>query len=194
MRVRVGRVAKKNNWTPDHKDYYARPQSEIQIERTDPGPGYRHVVTVAQLRRFIEILPDWDELAVGLEAIAICRGNPDWLGLSNPGVIVITAWDRDLWWLVEPAWAEEASDLLELLQVEIAPVKNSEHPSLELRWTEAQARAYLLLDVLAHELGHHHDRMTTRGSAAPRGEPYAEAYARRVQREVWLEYTRRFGI
>jgi hypothetical protein len=68
-------VRKKNNWVPDHKDYYARPQSEVQIERTEPGRGYRHVVTVAQLRRFLEILPDWDELAVGLKAISIWRGN-----------------------------------------------------------------------------------------------------------------------
>jgi hypothetical protein len=64
VRVKSGRVAKKNNWTPDAKDYYALPQREIHIERTEPGRGYRHVVTVAQLRRFLEILPDWDELAV----------------------------------------------------------------------------------------------------------------------------------
>ena len=88
MRVRDGRVRKKNNWTPDHRDYYARPQSEIQIERSHPGRGYRHVVTVRQLRDFLDLLPDWDELAVGLEAISIWYGHSRWLGLSNPGVVV----------------------------------------------------------------------------------------------------------
>src|SRR5215469_6807043 len=110
MRVRGGRVAKKNNWSPDTGDYYARPQSEIQIERTDPGPGYRHVVNVAQLRRFLSLLPDWEELAVGLEAISIYRGNREWLGKSSPGVVVITAWDRDLWWLVSPAFFEDEAE------------------------------------------------------------------------------------
>jgi hypothetical protein len=52
----------------------------------------------------------------------------------------------------------------------------------ELRWTEAQARGFMLLDVLVHELGHHHDRLTAHAMAArraPRGEPYEMAYAKR---------------
>ncbi len=191
MRVEGGRALRKNDWTPDQADYYARPQREIQIERTDPGPGYRHVVTVAQLRRFIEILPDWEQLAIGLEAISIYRGNDSWLGLSNPGVVVITAWDRALW-RARTSWAEKYADLLGLLEVQIVRVPGSR--GVELRWTEAQARGYLLLDVLVHELGHHHDRMTSRGNACGRGEPYAEAYARRVQAEIWPEYVRRFEI
>ncbi len=193
MRVRGGRVAKKNNWTPDHKNFYARPQSEIQIERTDPGPGYRHVVTVAQLRQFLAILPDWEDLAIGLNVVSISFGNEQWLGLSEPGAVVITAWERDLWWWVSRARAERDAELLALLEVESAPVEK--YPQfVELRWTEAQARAYMLLDVLVHELGHHHDRMTTRGDRAPRGEPYAEAYARRVRTEIWPLYVLQFRI
>jgi hypothetical protein len=210
MRVRDGRVLKKNNWVPDHKDYYARRQSEIQIERTHPGPGYRHVVTVAQLRRFLEILPDWDELAVGLEAISIWRGSRRWFGWCNPGVVVIMAWPREMWTWVRVSWAAEISDLLELLEVQVVADDEEEVADdvvgvriagqlvrssyVELRWTEAQARGFMLLDVLVHELGHHHDRMTTRGNDIPRGEPYANAYAQRVRTEIWPEYTRRFRI
>ena len=192
MRVRGGRVAKKNNWTPDAKDYYALPQSEIQIERTDPGRGYRHVVTVAQLRRFLGILPDWDELAIGLEAISIYRGNPDYVGLSNPGVVVITAWVREMWWRVEPSWIKEEAELFDRLEVEIVPHPRA--PDLEVRWTEPQARAYMLTDVLIHELGHHHDRMTSRGARASRGEPYAVQYSRRVREEIWPVYLEEIGI
>jgi hypothetical protein len=119
MRVRGGRVAKKNDWAPDARDYYARPQSEIQIERTDPGPSFRHVVTVAQLRKFLVLLPDWDELAIGLEAISIWRGNVEWVGLSNPGVVVITAWPREMWLTVDRAWVDKEAELFERLQVEI---------------------------------------------------------------------------
>ena len=194
MRVRDGRVAQKNNWVPDHLDYYARPQSEILIERVHPGPGYRHVVTVRQLREFLELLPDWDELAVGLRAISIYAGGHGWMGMSNPGVVVITAWEQDLWWPeVEASWVEEVSELLDLLGVEIAAC-SGDSDALELRWTEPQARAFMLLDVLVHELGHHHDRMSTRGTRAPRGEPYAMDYARRVQSEIWPEYARRFDV
>ena len=89
------------------------------------------------------------------------KGGHGWLGISNPGVVVMTAWRQDLWW-----------------------------------HNIARARGFMLLDVLAHELGHQHDRMASsnpRGDA-PRGEPYAIAYAQRVQQEVWPEDARRFVL
>jgi hypothetical protein len=194
MRVRDGKVAKKNNWTPDVGDYYARPQHEIKIERVHPGVGYRHVVTVSQLRQFLDLLPDWDELAVGLHAISLWSGGQDWLGICNPGVVAIAAWEQDLWWPdVGPEWVNDEAEILDLLGVEMAP-STERDGSFELRWTEGQARAYMLIDVLVHELGHHHDRMTTRGTDAPRGEPYAIAYARESRAKIWPDYLRRFPL
>jgi hypothetical protein len=59
----------------------------------------------------------------------------------------------------------------------------------EVRWTEGQARAFQLLHVLPHELGHHRDRMTTRSrDRAARGEPYAERYAETVFDLLWPEW------
>jgi hypothetical protein len=95
---------------------------------------------------------------------------------------------------------EEHRSILELLDVEQVPIEDSAEcgelvrhledrsdpdPSVpghvELRFTEGQARAYQLLHILPHELGHHHDRITTRSRRrSARGEPYAEAYANRV--------------
>ncbi|MFL5844320.1 MAG: hypothetical protein ACJ762_06470 [Solirubrobacteraceae bacterium] len=194
LRVRDGRVLRKNNWKPDHRDYYALPQADIQIERAHPGPGYRHVVTVPQVRDFLGLLPDWDELAVGLRAISLWEGSVDRLGLWNPGVVVLNAWDQDLWWdNTHVDWVDKNQQMLELLNVEI--VQHGEQRIwLELRWTEAQARAFSLLDVLVHELGHHHDWMTNAGEDASRGEPYAEAYVRRVQQTIWPAYAARFDV
>jgi hypothetical protein len=63
------------------------------------------------------------------------------------------------------------------------------------KWTEETARAYQLLDVLLHELGHHHDLMTTRSRwNAARGEPFAEAYARRYADVIWDAYMMTFGL
>jgi hypothetical protein len=54
-----------------------------------------------------------------------------------------------------------------------------------VKWTENTARAYQLLYMFLHELGHHHDRMTTRSRrATARGEPYAESYANRDTERV----------
>jgi len=47
--------------------------------------------------------------------------------------------------------------------------------------------------VLVHELGHHHDRMTSpRRRDATRGERYAEEYARRYEQTIWSKYCRVF--
>jgi hypothetical protein len=56
-------------------------------------------------------------------------------------------------------------------------------------------RAYQLLHILTHELGHHHDRITTQSQKrAARGEPYAEAYARKYEALVWESFTRHFPL
>ncbi len=50
------------------------------------------------------------------------------------------------------------------------------------------------MDVFLHELGHHHDRMTTRSrSQAARGERYAETYANRYAERIWDAYQAEFG-
>jgi hypothetical protein len=48
---------------------------------------------------------------------------------------------------------------------------------------------------LLHELGHHHDRMTTRSRRVGcRGEGYAEGYAWEYERLVWDRYLATFGL
>jgi hypothetical protein len=97
MRVRDGRVQKKNNWTPDRSDYHVRRQDEIQLDRRAPGPEFKHVMTIAQLRAFVELLPDWDEVAVGLDAIVLDEGQ-DCMGWYGRGVVAVCAWEQELWW------------------------------------------------------------------------------------------------
>ena len=212
MRVRDGRVLKKHNWRLDPGDYRAVAQSEIRLDRRRPPEGARHLITLAQLRAFIALLPDWDEVAIGLDAILLDSAT-DCDGWYGPGVVAICPWPRDLWEWWDPPHLAEHRHLLDLLDVERVDVRESpdfeafsawferlagRRPvpagQLEVRWTEAQARAYQLLHILPHELGHHHDRMTTRTRrSGARGEPYAEAYANRVLDRVWPAYSRRLG-
>ena len=74
MKVQGGRPLRKNNWTPDRGNYWTRSQDAIRLDKLAPGYGYRHLVTIGQLRAVIRMLPDWDEVAVGLEAIALAPG------------------------------------------------------------------------------------------------------------------------
>jgi len=57
------------------------------------------------------------------------------------------------------------------------------------------AKAFQLIHIFIHELGHHHDRMTTRSKrAVARGEEYAENYARRFEDVIIEEYRRVFNF
>jgi hypothetical protein len=213
MKVRDGRVLKKNNWRLDAGDYRVVPQDVIRLDRRRPPDGERHLITIADLRRFVALLPDWDEVAIGLDAIVLDSAT-DCAGWYGPGVVAICAWIHNLWDWWPAKLVDEHRHILELLGVECVPIaesaahrelldhlaalgvrRNRPLGDLELRWTASQARAYQLLHILPHELGHHHDRITSRNARhAGRGEPYAEAYANRVLDDIWPVYARTFGL
>jgi pentapeptide repeat protein len=60
------------------------------LTRGPPGHGYRQPLTVADVRAFISLLPAWDEVAVGLDAIVLDSGahvtfaRPDPSGFEVP--------------------------------------------------------------------------------------------------------------
>jgi hypothetical protein len=190
-RVVGGRAMRKNNWRRDRGDYHVWPQAEIRLDRRAPGRGFRHLVTIAQLRAVVELLPAWDTIAVGLDAVVLDSGQHDVMGWQRAGVVAVCAWEQELWWEdCDPAFAREHRAIFELLGVEEARVDGR----LEVRWTEAQARAFQLMHILPHELGHHRDRMTTRSRRASRGEPFAERYALQVMERTWPAYEERFGV
>jgi len=189
-KVRGGRVQKKNNWA-ETPDYYTADQPLPVVDRRRPGAGYRHLLKQRDIEEFIAILPQWDELSVGLNAIVLAAGTDDAMGWHEPGVVHVCAWEEELWWTdTIPAFVDDHRDVLELLGVIVA--RRGE--KLVTKWTEPQARAFQLLHVLLHELGHHHDRMTTRSQReAARGEAFAEEYARRHEPRIRDEYLRRVG-
>jgi hypothetical protein len=160
----------------------------VAFERFRPGPGYRHLLRRSDLERFIALLPDWDELAIGLRCVMLGEGDPVCLGWHNPGNVGICAWDRNLWTDFHPDSLNQW--LLDRLGVEVRPANGR----MNVRWTETTAKAFQLMDVFLHELGHHHDRMTTRSrDNAARGERYAETYANRYAERIWDAYQAEFG-
>jgi len=189
-KVRGGRVQKKNNWTLT-PNYYSTNQPFPVIDRERPGDGYRHLLRRRDIEGFIAILPDWDRLSNGLNAIVLAR-HDDAMGWHASGVVAVCAWERDLWWHdTDPDFVDEHREVFDLLGV----VVEARDRRLVTEWTEGQARAFQLVHVLLHELGHHHDRMTTRSRrGAARGESFAEEYARRYEARIWNDYIERFGL
>src|SRR4051794_30000010 len=193
-KVKDGNVQKKHRHALTAHTGYA-------IVRHTASTGYRHIISQKHIRDFIDIVPDWDRLAQGLESIVLTShgGDEDGAHLGRyrvfqrekTGSIEIPAWDGDLWVAHTTAYFETHRAVLERIGVAHETV---DEDSVECRYTEPQARAFLLLHVFMHELGHHVDRMTTKQRASgKRGEDFAERYANGLMDRLWPHYVRLFG-
>jgi hypothetical protein len=184
-KVRDGKVQKKNRHglTPHHSQTSL---DDLAIERQRPGAGYRHLLSTADVTTFIGILPNWDDLAVGLDAVLLAPGDPDAMGWCDSSRIAVCAWDREIENKWHPEFVDEHAAVLDRLGVEL--VSLSKHEIL-CKFDENSARGFQLMHIFLHELGHHRDRMTTRRQVEMgRGESYAEKYANAFADQIWERY------
>ncbi len=186
-----GKVQRKNR-TDLTATYFNTPQATPVIDRLKPGFGYRHILKRKDVLTFIELLPDWKELSKGLNAVILAPGDAVCAGWYRTiGIVAICAWDRDLWSTLSPIGFDFERRIIEKLGV---PCEETPRGNFLCKWTESTIRAFQLLDVFLHELGHHHDRMTTKSQRrCCRGEGYAEQYAKRFGDLIWDRYIARFG-
>ena len=189
-KVLAGKVQKKNNWELTG-DYYITELRMPVIDRKRPGKGFRHLLKQKDIHDFIGILPDWNELSVGLNAIVLAPGSWTCFGYHLPSVVHVCAWDENIWTELSKEGYEQEREILERLGV---PCEEIEEGML-CQFTENTARGHQLLATLLHELGHHHDRMTTKSKLrTARGESYAEAYAKAYTDRIWSQYQEVFGV
>jgi hypothetical protein len=187
--VKNGAVQKK------HRHHFTVAQAYV-LDRESPAKGHRHVLTKRDIREFVGIVPTWEELAVGLESIVLTSKGDDHEGLyrifqrEKTGSIEIPAWEGELWKLVNPSYVDAHGTVFERIGLAFDRAGDD----VECRFTHDQARAFLLLHVFMHELGHHVDRMLTKHRrAAVRGEDFAERYANDMLDRLWTPYVDLFG-
>jgi hypothetical protein len=189
--VAAGEVQQKNR-TDVSPTVYNTPRDCPVVRRLKPGFGYRHILRQQDVADFLRLLPDWGRLSEGLNAVLLAPGSRHYDGWYKPGVVAVCAWERGLWREMTRDGYEGHRGLFERLEV---PCEATVDGYYLCRFTEPAVRAYQLLHVLLHELGHHHDRMTTRSRAdCCRGEGYAEGYAWENEQRVWDRYLAAFGL
>jgi len=95
-KVRDGLVQKKN------LDRFSAQQGWV-LERERPRRGFRHVVSQRNVRDYVDMIPDWEAHAVGLDSIRLCRGSDsldgayDFFRRESTGCIQLMAWRKELW-------------------------------------------------------------------------------------------------
>lgn len=195
-RVRDGRAQPKDR-RAQTQGLWSLPEGGCAVVRERPGRDHKHVLEVGDVERYLGLLPGRDEVVRGLRAVVLAREEYDTEGwYDHRGVIGLCAWGRELWREVTPSFYEEHREVLARLGVECVEALDEEWDEryVECRFTEASARAWKLNHILLHELGHHHDRLTTRSKRHPaRGEGYAERYAVRHEAEVWGRFCEAFN-
>ena len=190
-KVRNGKVARKNR--TDLSNHYSQVrQAETVVDRLRPGEGYKHFLTIADVKRFLRILPDWNELSVGLDAV-ILDERVDPLGWHCDGVVAMCAWEREKTLDWDTSFVQDHAVILDRLGVKCEPIAGDP----EGTWCffdDASIKGFQLMHILLHELGHHHDRMTTKSQArSSRGESYAETYALKYADTLWDAYFQEFN-
>jgi hypothetical protein len=190
-KVRNGKVTRKNR--TDLSSHYSQiRQTETVIDRLRPGEGYKHYLTIADVRRFIQILPDWSELSVGLDAVVLAEGG-DAMGWHWDGVVAVCAWEREYTTDWDTVFVDAHSPILDRLGVVREPIEDDPDGTL-CYFDDASIKGFQLMHILLHELGHHKDRMTTKSRVrSARGETFAESYALRYADRLWDAYFREFS-
>lgn len=203
-----GQVLRKNNHVKTARLGYV-------VDRVRPIKGYRHILRKKDIHDFVELISDWPTVSEGIESIVLDCGDGYSDGYyrhyneEDTGIIWLAAWPQELWVEYSDDYYQEHLWLLQKLKVTSDKVvKNSmasmdckdgrEESKEEAVWlcyfSETQAKAFTLMHVFLHELGHHVDKLRSdKKNSMVGGEDFAEKYAVRRFHELWPAYLRRFG-
>ncbi len=116
-KVRDGQVRRKNRHRPEPS--YVR-STAVRIEREKPAKGYQHFVSPNDVTAFLNLLPDWNQLSLGLDQILLA-GNSSCHGWFRPGIVALCAWDDDCVQEWDREFLEEHLPTLDRLGVKWRP-------------------------------------------------------------------------
>lgn len=187
-KVKDGSVQRKNRHRPTVHDGYV-------LERESPGRDFRHVVSKRDVQVFLDIIPNSPRYFERLERIVLAKRTDDLDGAhefyrrEETGAIFLHAWNEDLWIDLAMPYFNSHQEVFDTIRLSCDQRKDR----VTCRFTEAQARAFTLLHILMHELGHHFDRIHQKHWNSTRGEDFAEKFANDHFPQLFPLYVREFG-
>ncbi|WP_158261135.1 MULTISPECIES: hypothetical protein [Pirellulaceae] len=181
-------MQRKNRWAPTRRGPLVR--------REQPGRGHKHYICKSDVLKFIDLLPQWEELSVGLNEIILAEAREFTQGWYRPGKVAICAWEKEL--LHEQYGCDflDHEAVYRRLGIPFDHRESIKYPNSDayyVHYDNQSLRAYLLLHIFLHELGHHHDLITTKHQDdCARGESYAEDYAIKYETLIFDRYCEAF--
>lgn len=189
-KIKNGRVSNKNR-NIETSNYWNTRQDEILIDIQKPGKGYKHFLKKRDIKQFWNIIPDKEKIGIELDAIVLAEGNNTYDGWYQNGVICICAWEKEMSREMNYKYFEDHKDLFERLEVKYILKKDY----VICDFNENQIKAFQLLRVMTHEIGHHIDRIRTRTRrTCPRGEVFAFNFEKVYEKKIWNKYFEYFSF
>lgn len=202
-----GQVLRKNNHVKTAKLGFV-------VDRIRPAKGFRHLLRKKDIHDFVDLIADWHKVSQGIESIILDCGNHEFDGCyrhypnEDTGSISLAAWPEELWieyidehyqehlWLLKELQVV-ADKVIKKVEVKSDSASTNIEYKEEISWlcyfNEAQAKAFTLMHVFLHELGHHVDNFRGKKRGIAGGEEFAENYAVRRFYEIWPSYLQKFG-
>jgi len=190
-RIKKGTVQRKNRHakTPN---YWNKRQTEIQIDIENPGKGYKHFLKKRDIKQFLEILPYRDIIDIELDAVILGKYNLSGCdGYYWNGIICICAWEKEMTRSMGLKYFEFHKEMFDKLGLKYS-VKEDD---VICYFTENQIKAFQLLRVMTHEIGHHIDRIKTKSKKrCPNGEKFANYVELDLEAKLWDKYFEYFSF
>ena len=185
-KVRDGRVQRKNRHGPTRLN---------SLSVGIGGSGGRVVTTKDDVWKFLRLIPDWKRVSSDLDLIYLSARVSDhadgWYEYPDRPSIVLHAFEKDLRTYPGQHYFEQHESLFRRLGVDI---QEDEYGDPVCQFDEGSARAFQLLHIFLHELGHHHYRITMGRGRFAGNEKYAETYALKMERKIWKRYCEAFAF
>ena len=188
-KVRSGKVAKKNNHNLTSLEGYI-------VDRERPEKGFKHVIKKKEIHDFIDIIPGWSEFSDGIHYIVLDTGGDNFDGIyrhfdfDKTGSIWLSAWPEELWIDCDDEYFKEHKCHFDMIGI----VYEQNDDEWICHFTESGAKAFMLMHIFLHELGHHVDKLRSRNQdMMVGGEDFAEKFANTMFNKVWPLYIKKFG-
>lgn len=193
-KVKDGRVQRKNR--TDESEYLALVDGRtFTVIKHRAKSGYRHVLQLPEVYRYVELIPDWTEVSKGLSALALDAYGSDEQTDTHYDAGYRAIWMRPFPETLRTQWSrgfyERHEDFASRLGAELVSDNSA---SVTLSWTLAGAKAWQLLHLFLYDLSVH-DQFVRSGQN-PRSEhnnTAAEDYAFRTADRILPEYERALG-
>ena len=193
-KVKDGRVQKKNR--TDESEYLALVDGRsFTVIKHRAKPGYRHVLQLPEVYRFVELIPNWTAVSKGLSALALDAYGSDEQTETHYESGYRAIWMRPFPESMQTSWSRSFYERHEEFASRLgAEALADDGAAVTLSWTVAQAKAWQLLHLFLYDLSVHDQFM--RSGHKPRTEhrnATAEEYALETASRILPTYEKALG-